>query len=304
MKKHNTLLAGVVYKGAEPFLPMYFDSIKKQSDKNFDVLIINDGLGEEKLDIYEEDINVLLIKEKCTFARIRQKIIEYACENQYANLIFSDTDDFFSEQRIELSIKYLKKYDFVLNELHLVDENNLVIQPCFLSGIITEDELSDYTILLDKNIAGMSNTAVNVNAIKKIIIPNDVIAVDWYLFSCMLLNKCKGKFITHCTTFYRQHDGNLVGMKGGMNNDKLMFGIEVKKKHFSRMKEFCIENKYIDAALIYTVKLDEMIALEKKISESDFKQKYIKAVNQNYDKIFSGWWSDIININEYQTYAN
>ena len=54
--------------------------------------------------------------------------------------------------------------------------------------------------------------------------------------------------------------------------------------------------------MLYEHKLNEIIDLESKLRNNKFKNEYIRIVNQNYEKIFKGWWSEIINLNDIKYY--
>ena len=135
MKKSKTLVLGVNYKGVENYVKDYFKSIKNQDTNQFDLLILNDNAS--SLGIGEMNVNVdeIKISGNKSPAQIRYDGLNYAIKNDYQNLIFSDLDDFFSMNRISLSISALQKYDFVFNEIHLIDQNSEIIDENYLYKI-------------------------------------------------------------------------------------------------------------------------------------------------------------------------
>lgn len=303
MRRNNTLLAGVVFKGVELYFKDYINSINEQTDKAFDVLIINDGLDGEAFSRFD-NFNSISLEETFTSAQIRQIVFDYAYNHNYTNLVFSDCDDYFSDNRVEYSKKYLQRYDFVFNELYLVDDSNTILHKDFMSSLLKGNELNEIAILIDKNVVGLGNSAVNLSRIGRLTIPDDIKAVDWYLFSCLLLQNKTGRFVNQCKTYYRQHGGNLVGMKGTLNIDQLKHGIAVKEVHYGNMQKYCVENGHSEALQTYENRLGALKALTEELVDDQFTKSYIATINQNYDTVFSGWWSDILTLKQFQSYAN
>ena len=52
----------------------------------------------------------------------REKGINYCINQGYDILIFGDSDDYFSRNRVEKSIELLSKYSIVVNDLNLFDK--------------------------------------------------------------------------------------------------------------------------------------------------------------------------------------
>ncbi|MCG6537324.1 MAG: hypothetical protein L7F78_22085, partial [Syntrophales bacterium LBB04] len=79
------------------------------------------------------------------------------------------------------------------------------------------DRLKNNTVIKkgyisDKNIFGMSNTAVSAKLIKQIVFNENVVAIDWFLFSDLLWKGAKAVFTDETTSFYRQHRHNDLGI--------------------------------------------------------------------------------------------
>ena len=94
--------------------------------------------------------------------------------------------------------------------------------------------------ILKANYFGLSNTAINILALPSdIYIPADIIAVDWWIYSIMLLNQKQYTYDNHTITFYRQHGLNTVGLNNFLNKFQLLNGIEIKLLHYKRLLEYC-----------------------------------------------------------------
>jgi hypothetical protein len=300
-RKNNALLIGVVYPKIQKYLEDYCKSIKSQDINRFDILILNDGfIGEFPLK--NKKITIIDIKNDLTPAEIRMLGIKYAIENDCKYIIFSDTDDYFSSNRISVSINKLGKYDFVFNELYLINEKKDVIQKSYYNNILKKIEYINYLEIINKNLFGLGNTAVKVNRLKDLFIPKEIIAVDWWIFSILLLNKCKCGYIKNAITYYRQHTNNFVGINKKLYKTILHKGVEVKQIHYKNLLIYCEDHKMKKATKIYSKKLEEINTLNKYIKNVNFCERYIKIINKNYKEIYSGWWSDILPINEWRKY--
>jgi hypothetical protein len=300
-RKNNALLISVIYPKVKKYLVDYCKSIKSQDINRFDILILNDGFTGE-FPLKNKRITIIDIKSKLTPAEIRMLGIKYAIENDYKYVIFSDTDDYFSSNRISVSINKLEKYDFVFNELYLINEKKDVIQKSYYNNMIKKIEYTNYLEVINRNLFGLGNTAVKVNKLKDLFIPKEIIAVDWWIFSILLLNKCKGGFIKEAITYYRQHNNNFIGISKKLNKTILMKGIKVKQIHYKNLLIYCENHKMKEATEIYYKKLEEINTLNKYIKDDIFCERYIEIINKNCKKIYSGWWSDILPIKEWRKY--
>ena len=299
--ENNVLLIGVIYPKVEKYLADYCKSIQSQDTNRFDILILNDGFR-GAFPLKNRRIAIIDIKSKSTPAEIRMLGIKYAIKNDYEYVIFSDSDDYFSSNRISVSINKLEKYDFVFNELYLINEKKDVIQKSYYHNIIKKIEYENYLEIIDRNLFGLGNTAVKVNTLKDLFIPKEIIAVDWWVFSILLLNKYKGGFIKEAITYYRQHHNNFIGIGNKLNKTILRRGIKVKQIHYENLLKYCEDYKIKEAAEIYCEKLEEIKVLNKYIQDNHFYKKYIEIINENYKEIYSGWWSDILPIKEWRKY--
>jgi hypothetical protein len=54
----------------------------------------------------------------------------------------------------------------------------------------------------------------------------------------------------------------------------------------------------------YETKKDEIQELQYALAESDFRVRYMDAINANMNKIYRGWWSEILTLNDWEKYAN
>lgn len=299
--KNNALLISVIYPKVKKYLEDYCKSIEFQDINRFDILILNDGFTGD-FPLKNKRITIVNIKSKLTPAEIRMLGIKYALENDYKYVIFSDSDDYFSSNRISVSINKLEKYDFVFNELYLTNKKKDVIQKSFYHNIIKKIEYTNYLEIIDRNLFGLGNTAVKINILEDLFIPKEINAVDWWIFSILLLNQCKGGFIKEAITYYRQHNNNFIGISKKLNKTILRKGIKVKQIHYKNLLMYCENHQMKEAEEIYCKRVEEIDTLNKYIQDNDFCKRYIEVINKNHSKLFNGWWSDILSLEEWRKY--
>lgn len=245
----------------DQFLYDFFDSLKKQSYKKFDIVVVNDGYNDfEKIkNYYKMYLNIIELKYSNTPAKNREYGINYCIENNYDILIFGDSDDYFKKNRIEKSLQLLCNNDIVVNDLSLFDDNG-IYESEYISNRVENNSIIDIDFVKNKNIFGLSNTAIVLKNLDKMIIPNDLIAVDWYIFTLLLLSDKKAIFTNETCSFYRQYGYNTVGLKE-LDLESLKKGIEVKKRH---LKSFSKMTNIFDKELERVLKLNQK-TVEKEI---------------------------------------
>lgn len=214
----------------------FFESLSSQTNKNFDVIIMNDGFC--NFDVIKKQFKHLKIIELYSannIARNRQALIQFAKNNAYDIAIFADVDDFFSLNRIEVVTKELKSNDIVVNDLTSVKDGRVLCDKIYSKRLHNRDSIS-LDFIKQKNIFGLSNTAINLDAVPSDFIqfPSDLIAVDWYFFSLLLAHGLKAIFVNNAITYYRQHDANTIGV-GKLTSDKVKRIIQVKTVHYEHM---------------------------------------------------------------------
>ena len=223
-----------IFPQNEKFLNCFFNSLYNQTYKDFDLIIVNDKFN--NLNYYKDldpNLNILNINSCDTPAKNREVGINYCIENNYEILIFGDSDDYFQNDRIEKSAKILNQADIVVNDLSLFNEKTLYNER-YLSNRVKNCQIIEFEFIKNKNVFGFSNSAMRIFNKKKISIPNDLVAVDWYIFSNFLLEGYKAVFTDETISFYRQYEKNIIGLKQ-LDEEHFNKAKNVKIKHFKAM---------------------------------------------------------------------
>lgn len=209
---NNTAFLTTVFPQNEKFLKPFFNSLSTQTFKDFDLIVVNDSF--KNLSYYKDlysNLNIININSSKTPAKNRELGINYCIEHEYEILIFGDSDDYFQNNRIEKSLEFLKKVDVVVNDLSLFDKNG-IYEKKYLSNRLNNLDFVDLEFIRDKNIFGMSNTAMKLKNIKKVSFNDKIIAVDWFFFKKILKQGLKAQFTNETESFYRQHENNTIGL--------------------------------------------------------------------------------------------
>lgn len=228
----------VIHPGNMPFFACFLDSLSRQSNQDFDLLLFNDGVP--SLELAEQiqrhsRLNTLVVDVKGSIASIRKQGLEYLKQfPEYQNFIFGDSDDFFSENLIERSIAELKKYDILIRDLNIVDEQGKQLIPHFWGGRLNHGFEPDIHFLLDQNIMGLGNVAMRSSCLQAYAIDEDHAVVDWTLFCSMLLKQPHLHifFDSRVQTNYRQHADSITGLTK-CNPEKIEQARQVKIKHYA-----------------------------------------------------------------------
>ena len=188
----------------------------------FDVVIVNDGYDEQEQLIEQySSLNIVILEAGKNPIENREKGINYCIEQGYDILIFGDSDDYFSRNRVEKSIELLSKYSIVVNDLSLFDDSGLY-EYNYISNRLNNYTEINYDFIKNKNIFGLSNTALNINILGLVKFNKEIIALDWVSYKNLLKNGNTAIFTNETTTYYRQYDKNLLGLNSN-NGDYLLW---------------------------------------------------------------------------------
>lgn len=228
-----------VFPSIEKYLDDFFVSLERQTIRGFDLYIINDGLKD--FDNYKKKYSGLNIIEinyvNSNKVKVREFGINFVLKKRYKFIVLGDADDYFAENRVECTVSYLKNNDIVINELNLVDEKKDLIKGQYLSKRIANGHDVSYSFILDKNICGFSNGAIKGELVDRVKFKANLVAVDWFFFSVLLLKRYKAIFTNETITYYRQHSNNLVGIKGLKKNAVFRMA-EIKLAHYQALSQY------------------------------------------------------------------
>ena len=212
--QNESVFFTVVYPQALPYFKDVCDSARSQTRKAFDVVVVNDGCDASVIKTQLLGLRSTIIDSVGTIAGNRLLGIDYARQHHYKYLFFSDADDTFTANRFERTIDEFETSgaDIVVCNLNVANEKCEPVIECYFSAEIPYDTWIDAAFLSDKNIMGMSNTALRVASVPNNIAVPDIPIVDWYLFTVLLINGLRARYISDSLVNYRQYSANMIGI--------------------------------------------------------------------------------------------
>lgn len=289
-KKQNTVFFVVVFPGIEAYLPQFVTSLVGQTCHDFDLCIFNDGLASDivarQFAPLEGIVHCSVNDITGTPASIRIEALNALITEGYEYAILGDSDDFFSENRVETCLALLQQYDVVINDLDITDSKGAVQHKGFLSSRLSNLQVLDDHFLLDKNVCGFSNAAINLQKLAPFTIEEHVLATDWYLFTYALLKGLTMVFSTQAQTYYRQHEANYVGV-GEISLNKIEQTIRIKYEHYTGL--IPMKQSYAELAKKYA----GLMQIKDELSATESDADVIRALGVDKSKANLFWWEVI-----------
>jgi hypothetical protein len=269
----NIALVIFIYKNAIKYFDELIYSINCQSTTNFEVIIFNDDIQEPNVMFKNLKVPFMIIDIKNeTPSGIRFKALKILSELNFDSYIFQDCDDCLSDNRIDVVINFLEKHQLVVNDLDIMTEASDIIDQKIWLNRFRNSQIFTYSDIENYNFVGLGNTSLSRNLLKFIPKPpnGDIIATDWFLFySILKSSKIGGYFTSECTTLYRQHSDNTIGI--------------ADKKKIQKILALKI-NQYI------------LTGLDSKINELDSVEFVLPKLHKHE---YPFWWE--LNLNKYET---
>lgn len=267
-----------IFPMKEEYLYDFFNSLNRQTYKKFDVIVVNDGYKNiKKIRDRFKKLNIIELKYSSTPSKNREYGINFVRSNGYDVLIFGDSDDYFSSNRVKVSIDKLNRYDIVVNDLSLFNSIG-IYDKSYISNRLPSNSVIKKEYVIDKNMFGMSNTAVNVSILFDMDVDDKLKVLDWYLFTNLLFKGYKAIFTGDTETFYRQYSNNIVGI-GKLTNKLILEGLHVKLKHYN-----LLQNVDVKLNKLYC----SMIELQEKIKDLEYLEKL-----KDQSILNPLWWEEI-----------
>ncbi|HGI3614772.1 TPA: glycosyltransferase family 2 protein [Streptococcus agalactiae] len=277
--KVNILMA--TYNG-EKFLAQQIESIQKQTFKEWNLLIRDDGSSDKTCDIIRnftaKDSRIRFINEnehhnlgviKSFFMLVNYEVADF--------YFFSDQDDVWLPEKLSVSLEAAKHKAsdvplLVYTDLKVVNQELNILQD---SMIRAQSHHANTTLLpeLTENTVTGGTMMINHALAEKWFTPNDILMHDWFL---ALLAASLGEiiYLDLPTQLYRQHDNNVLGartmdkrFKIFREGPKSIFTRYWKLIHDSQKQASLIVDKYGD---IMTANDLELIKCFIKIDKQPF----------------------------------
>lgn len=104
----NNVVVTFIYPNAIPFLEPFIVSLNEQTNKDFSAIIFNDGIQNAESLFENLEINHQIINVSGSIKEVRQEAFELLKKSDAETIIFQDSDDFMSNNRVEVCLNFLK----------------------------------------------------------------------------------------------------------------------------------------------------------------------------------------------------
>ncbi len=275
----------VTYPAAAPYFTECLASLDAQTDKDFSLVIANDGLDDLDSFLGEFNFDVNVINCHGSPAAIRRQGLSSLIASDFDWAVLLDADDYASNDRIAKLRPHMNTdCDVLFHELQIFDDHKHQAHP-MLRGLFSAETNLTWNHICNGNALGMTNTAIACNQLTPTLerIPDDIVAYDWALFSDLILRDKRARLVESTATYYRQHASNSALSKE-LTNNFLSRGVKVKAQHYS-----FLANRYTVAE----TRAKEFAKVERKIeSDPNWTAKYFEALRTtpNENQL---WWSVI-----------
>jgi hypothetical protein len=222
-----------VYPQAEPFLEEFGRSLLAQEDRDFDLYVLDDGLGRvaERFAAFAPRLRVLAASG--TPGAVRKRGLRALAADGIDAVVLADSDDTYAADRVSVSRALLGSCRVVANELIAFGAGFGAPRP-LLGGMLDERRELTWTDLIDGNVLGLSNTAAYLAELVPHLdgIDDRLLAFDWALFTRALHPAGRCRFTARTATNYRQHGANVAGVLG-TDPPALLRSVRVKAAHYA-----------------------------------------------------------------------
>lgn len=228
MKKANIVILMATFNG-DRYLKEQINSILRQTYSDWYLVIRDDGSTDNTVNIlnsyknaYPDKISVIVNKSNKHGAKENFFFLSrIALKKQYKYIMYSDQDDIWKIDKIDITLRKLKEIEkdknipvLVHTDLEVVDNNLNVIAPSFIKYSKLDNNDSFSHLLIQNNITGCTMLINRALLLKSLSIKNNkkIIMHDWWF---ALIASVFGKvvFLSKPTILYRQHGDNVVGAK-------------------------------------------------------------------------------------------
>jgi len=284
-----TAVFSVVYPGVEKYFSELLSSLSKQTDQNFTLFLVDDGLANLERIIKNSDLNIEVLKLSGQPASLRKKGVQWMVEKHVQEIIFIDSDDYAQSNRVEVSRKMLENYDIVVNELLLFGKD-IDIPFGLIAGRLNNKQMIERRDIVQGNCMGLSNTSIRVGGITKgmELIPDHIIAFDWALFAMSIHEGARAVFTNDTQTHYRQHLNNTASVRN-YSHDQILKGVKVKSEHYQLMSK--VDGSYVKLAREFDELFNHLNGSEA------LRERYCDAVrHRTEDSNF--WWEHVKTLTE------
>ena len=208
MKNRPLVSIILTYYKKSDFIKKALNSVKKQSYKNYEIILVYDDTDRSDLKLIKSLLhnfkNYKIILNAKNFGAAKSKNIG-AKNSKGKFLAFLDADDFWASQKLEYQIKIMHNsdYDITYTEYYIVSENGTILNTRRVSKNM------NYKKLLQNCEIGLSTVIAKRDLFKKFQFPLIKTQEDFGLWLMLFRHKVKFKEIDKTLSYWRKTKNSL-----------------------------------------------------------------------------------------------
>jgi hypothetical protein len=228
-----------LYEAGRRYLPAFMAGVRAAA-RGHDACLVAavDDLAdpEDALADLAGDIGLRLTRCKpgSTPAAVRRTLLEQAVFSGGEILIFTDMDDVLMANAPGNHLAALDGVDFSYGDMSLMDARGNDLRRRFFDRADVPWSVTSPRQILRRNFLGLGNTAIRADRLPTaaLHVPDDIVAVDWWLFTTLLLAGRRGARTVAPVASYRLHGTVLLGAGTPATPEALLRACRVMLRHY------------------------------------------------------------------------
>lgn len=280
-------LLSVFFKKNKKFINKFVSSINKQTDVDFDVVIINDDYSNLKtiLNYFKNKCYVLNKQKNYELNRIEG--LKFCLKKKYDFIVCVDSDDVLDKNYLH----YIRKFLLKNVTTKLAFSSIVYKKKNFINRFTPNVKFFSFKNLINYNFLGYGSMIISNEEIKNFIncYKFKPQVYDWFYVLMFLIKNKKVFQVEKAKIFYRQHSNNQLGYKGINLLVKSSKLLEDKISIFLTLSKYCKKYNYLTYGKLLDYKIKQTLLLKDLMKNNVFKENFIKfwsAKMKNKRKLF------------------
>ena len=167
-------------------------------------------------------------------AKVRRIMLEAGMRSGADILVFVDMDDMLLGNAPGNHLDALANADFSYGDLCLMDATGQDLRRRFYDRADVPWQVTSVDAVQRRNFLGLSNTAIRTARlpVSALQVPDDVLAVDWWLFTTLLQAGRRGVRTVAPVVHYRLHADNALGAGTPATPEALRRSYTIMRRHY------------------------------------------------------------------------
>ncbi|MSQ92714.1 MAG: hypothetical protein EXR87_07280 [Gammaproteobacteria bacterium] len=214
------LVCTAVYEAGRPFVGAWCDSINEAAGRYegpVSVLLLIDGLADARRSYaaVSAHLPVQLVEPgpMAGVAMVRREMLAAARATECDAFVFVDMDDVAEPDCLNLHRDALADADASYGDARVIGDDGAEIAASFFADCDVPTSVDSVDPLRRRNFMGLTNTAARRDRVPAAAydVPVDVMAVDWWFYSTLLITGRRAKRTRAAVSGYRRHGGSMIG---------------------------------------------------------------------------------------------